>query len=84
MASCISSTNTIILGRILEKVTNQSYASLMSVVLLIIWHILLRFIWHTDSCGRTFAFSQASRELALQRFELLRPHLEGMRLHYEL
>jgi D-alanyl-D-alanine carboxypeptidase len=49
-----SSTNTIILGRILEKVTNQSYASLMSVVLLIIWHILLRFIWHTDSCGRTF------------------------------
>jgi putative transposase len=25
------------------------------------------------------AFPQASRELALQRFELLRSHLEGMR-----
>ena len=34
------------------------------------------FMWHTHACGRPSAIPQASRELALQRYELLRPHLE--------
>ena len=50
-----------------------------TLVLLIICHTFFLITWHTHARGRSFCTPPSSREVALYRFELLRPHLQEAR-----